>query len=492
MDYIKYILPGFFLLTGCMVGPKYSPPDSPLPSEFEEKGAVSQGDESLTRWWKQFDDPLLNELIDQALIANYDLKIAVERIEQTRAQYRIEKSYLWPEIDLNATATRSQISQNLISPSVPHPGGGSFLPKILNIFQVGFDAIWELDLFGKFRHARQAAYYTYEATQEEAQSVLLSLVSEVAVTYSNIRALQNKIDLTKQKIEADEEDLSITQALFTAGLDSEIQISTLVSTVESDKATLPSLETSLKQSIYTLAYLLGRAPEGFSATFSTLMPVPSGEGKVPLGLPSDLLRRRPDVKSAERGLAAATEEIGMAVADLFPHIGLTGISLGSGNKVGSSIGFESNRLKTLLTVPSRMLSFGAGINWNLIDFGRVRAQIDVKNSVQRQALLSYEQTVIASLKDVEGALVAYFQEGVRKESLNRKVEADRVTHKITEDLYRIGLANEKEVIQTRKALLSSLSTLVESEQSLFGDLVALYKAIGGNWDPSHQVEEESL
>ncbi len=476
-----------------MVGPKYKEPEMCMPQAFEEmKNGEANAD--LREWWKQFQDPVLDGLIAEALQANYDLRIALEKIEQARGQYRVEKSHLWPEIDFNATAIRSRISQNFLpEQSTPLGRKADFIPTFLNIFQVGFDALWELDFFGKFRHAKRAAYYTWEATKEDAQSVLLSMVSEVAITYVNVRALQKKIDLMRKKIEADEKELAITQTLFQIGLDSEIQNTTLISQVETDRAALPVLESSFKQAVYTLAYLVGRQPEGFFEIIQETRPIPSGSSKVPALLPSELLRRRPDVRSAERQLAAATEQVGAAVADLFPHISLTGISLGGGNQAGSSIGLEGNKLSKVFKSASRMFSIGANINWNVIDFGRVRGKIDVQNALQKEALLTYEQTVLSSLKDVESALVSYFEEENRKDSFMQKVAADARTLEIMEGLYDIGLANVMQVLDARKNLLVSESSQVESEQALTGDLIALYKAMGGEWvsDPQNPVEKKS-
>ncbi len=469
-----------------MVGPKHREPKTEMPGQFEESQSQEASNADLRQWWKQFNDPVLDCLIEEALVANYDLRIAIEKIEQTRAQYRIERSYLWPEIDFNATATRTRISQNLFPPR-PTPAGatgsGSFLPVFLNIFQVGFDAIWELDFFGKFRHEKKAAHYTWEATKEDAQSVLISMLSEVAVTYVNIRALQKKIELTKRKIAADEREVAITVDLFQIGLDNEIQITTLISSLETDRASLPVMESSFKQAVYALAYLLGRQPEGLIQMFQEIKPIPSSHDKIPVGLPSDLLRRRPDVRSAERQLAAASEQIGSAIADLFPRIALTGISFGAGNQAGSNIGFESFKLSKLLQSASRMFSVGAGLNWDLLDFGRVRGKIDVQKSLHRQALLTYEQTVIGSLKDVESALVAYFEEQKRLDSFTQKVTADQQTLEMTQGLYEIGLVNEIQLLDAQKNLLDSENLLTGSEQSLAGDLIAVYKALGGTWQP---------
>lgn len=484
---MKYVLPSLLIfaccMPCCMVGPKYQKPEVCMPSAFEEASGEEETieDDELCHWWKQFDDPVLDNLLNEAIQANYDLLIAIEKIQQARSQYRVERSHLWPEIDFNATATRTRISQNLFPPPPKGAPTGGIFPVFLNVFQVGFDAIWEIDFFGKFRRQKRAAYYKWEATKEDAENVLISMLSEVAINYVGVRALQKKIGLLRDKIEADEEELAITKCLYEIGIDNEMQITTLISLIESDRAALPVLETSLKQTVYALAYLLGRQPEGLYEELQEERPIPSGHNRVPIGLPSDLLRRRPDIRSAERQLAAANEQIGAAVADLFPHVSLTGISFGGGNRGGSSVGFESAELNKLFTAPSRMFSVGAGVYWDVFDFGRVRGNIAVQNSLQKQALLAYEQTVIASLKDVESALVAYFEEEKRQASFREKVAADSRTLEITEGLFAIGLATELQVLEARKALLASESDLVESEQSLTGDLIGIYKALGGEW-----------
>lgn len=472
-------------MVGCMVGPKYHKPETCMPTKFEECTSERGADEDLCQWWKQFQDPVLDCLICEALENNYDLRIAVEKIYQARAQFRVENSRLWPEFDFIATAIRNRISQNLLPPpSISLPGlsqGDGIFPTNLNIFQVGFDAIWELDFWGKFRHSRNAAYYNWEATSDDAISVMISMLSEVAVNYVNIRALQQKIDLTKKKIEADEQELRITQDRFKIGLDNEIQVNTLLASIASDKSSLPALETTFKQTVYALAYLLGRQPEGFIDIFQEVMPIPSGIDRVPVGLPSDLLRRRPDVRSAERQLAAATENVGVAVAELFPHIMLTGFSLGAGNRTGATVGLESAEFGKLFKWSSRIFSIGGALYWNVFDFGKRRGNIAIQNSLARQAFLNYEQTVLASLQDVEGALTAYFEEQKQIVFFTEKVDADRRTYDITQSLYKIGLANESQVLQARKTLLVSENSLIDSRQSLVGDLIALYKAIGGNW-----------
>jgi NodT family efflux transporter outer membrane factor (OMF) lipoprotein len=475
-----------------MVGPNYKKPEIAMPAKFieEKKEEAASSDCDLCQWWKQFNDPQLDALLAEALVANYDFRIALEKIHQARAQYRIERSYLWPEIDLNAVGTRSLISQNYLfgsraGTSSTTSGSTSGSLPFLNLFQVGFDAIWELDFWGKFRRAKNAAHDQWEATIEEANAVLITVISEVAIDYVTIRALQQKIDLTRKKIEADIGELDLADVRFEAGLGDEIQVDTLLATLEADSATLPVLETSLKQTIYALAFLLGRQPESLATEFNEIKPIPSGLAKVPVGLPSDLLRRRPDVRQAERQLAAATEQIGVAFADYFPHISLTGTTFAGGSEGGASYGFQSERLNNLFTAKSHYWSVGPSIIWNLIDFGRIRANVAVQNSIQKQALLSYEQIVVSSLKDVESALVAYFEEQKRNALIHDQVIADLRALELTEDLYQAGLANESQVLEARKTVFDAESALVDSDQAVTSDLISLYKALGGNWECSY-------
>ena len=485
MKHLLYFL--FIAFTGCMVGPNYKKPETEMPVSFEEKNkAEIVSDADLCQWWKQFEDPLLNSLIEEAVQGNFDWRIALEQIIEARAQVKIQNSYLWPEIDLNAAATRSRFSSNLftsssstnstaagVSPSSVVSGNNfPVAGTIQNFFQVGFDAIWELDFFGKFRRGKQAAIDLWEASKDSAQNVLITMISEIAKDYLSIRSLQQQIKLLKETIGIDERALELAQVLFDAGLDNQIQVENLISTLEEDLAALPVLETSLKQTIYTLAVLLGKQSEGFAQKFIEEAPIPSGSGRVPAGLPSDLLRRRPDIRMAERQLAAATEQIGIAVAGLFPHISLT----------GNTFGFESNQQNKWLIGPSRYWNIGPLLNWDILDFGRTLGQIAVQNSLQRQALLVYEQAVVSSLKDVEGALVAYFEEQKRLLDFEYQVAANFRSLELTKDLFQAGLVDESQVLTSWKTWNESKNNLIQSQQALTSDLVALYKALGGEWE----------
>lgn len=476
---MKYLLL-LILLGGCMVGPKYNAPQLEMPQQFAE-GMAPLTDAELLQWWKQFGDPTLDSLIETVIAGNYDFRIAVEQIIEARAQLQIQSSFLWPTIDLTATAIRQRFSQNLFTTASNAEAfasgraasgiGAMTGPPVQNFFQIGFDAVWELDFWGKFRRGKQAAYDQWEASQFLADNVMLTVVAEAARDYVSIRSLQQQIELLKKKIAADVRELELMQVLFDAGLDNEIQIQTQIAALETDRSQLPVLETSLKQLIYALAVLMGKQPESCSHAFDEVRPLPIFSGKVPAGLPSDLLRRRPDIRASERQLAAATEQIGIAVSGLFPSISLT----------GNDYGFESNKLHKLFNRKSSIWGIGPSINWDLIDFGKTTGQIDVANSLQRQALLSYEQTVISALQDVEGALVAYFEEQKRNEDLVEQTAADTRTLALTEDLLQAGLVSQLQELAALKTLLNAQITQIQSDQAVASDLISLYKALGGNW-----------
>lgn len=483
-------------MTGCKVGPNYHKPEIAMPDTFiESKKGEEISDKDLCTWWEHWNDPLLNSLVREAVVGNFDLRIALEKIIEARSYYRIESSYLGPAVNLQALATRSRFSQNIFTnasdaelidsgtapsgagdtgSSTATPKGSIFGPSLQNFFQVGFDAVWELDIWGKLRRSQKASLDEWEAVQMQAQDVLLTTISEVVRAYVTIRSLQQQINILEKKIVLEKRDLFLRRCLQMAGLDSQRPVEEMIVALEQDLANMPILETSYKQTIYALAVLLGRQPESLISTFVEIQPIPSSFGKVPAGLPSDLLRRRPDIKAAERHLAAATENIGVAISDYFPQISLT----------GNAYGYESNQQNNWIVPGSRYWTIGPNVQWNLLNFGRTRAQVSIADSTQKQALLSYEQVVIESLKDVEGALVAYFDEQKRAHHLLEEKEASCRFSQMTEDMCNAGLIDEMELLQAQKNVLDIENKCLQSQEALASDLISLYKALGGDWECS--------
>ena len=460
----KSLILSLLFLTGCAVGPNYHTPEITMPSSYETPMALSEEEEvELRSWWTQFDDPMLNVLIHEAISQNLDLKIAVEKINQVRAQYQIKAAELAPKIDMTAEQQRTRISQNLFD--APFLG-----PPTQSFYRVGFDASWEIDIFGKRRREKESAFYEYEAERENARDVYITLLGEVAQSYIEIRSLQHQIDITKRQIFIQRELLDLTTSLFDAGLSSEIDEKEIQALLEATRATLPPLEITLKQTIHGLATLLGKAPENFEDEFAQAAPIPLSTQEIPLGLPSDLLRRRPDIRQAERLLAAATANVGAAIADLFPRFSLLG-----------NYGFQSNGYGRWIQAQSRSWAIGPSMDWPIFHFGRIRENIKAQNSLQEQALLSYEQTILTALEDVENSLVGYYKEEERRSRLEREVAAKHRAYELKRELYLSGLADFQTFLQADQDLLTSQNDLIASTEKLSTSLVALYKALGGEW-----------
>lgn len=477
--FLIFTLNLLLFLSGCMVGPNYRQPEPVMPTVFYENRQEETNDieEDLSCWWNSFNDPFLNELLAETLQGNFDLKIVLEKIYQARATFWTQVAALLPEIDSDAQAIRSRTSQTLTT--------SRFLrfPAIQNFYQIGLDAIWEIDLFGGLRRAERAAYCTWQSIAEEARNVRIVVLSEVATIYTNICALQQNVDIAQQTIALDQDLLSLATTRFQAGVTNQQEVEGALAILEADRAALLSIETSLKQAVYSLAVLLGRTPESLVEQFAIPRAIPNALGKIPIGLPSDLLRRRPDIRSAERQIASATEQIGVAVADLFPKISLTGSSssFSSNPLQGSNFGYASNSFNKLFTAPSRIWGLGALISLPIFDFGKRLAVIDEQISLEYQALFNYEKTVIAALQEVESDLVAYFNEEQRLMDLNREETAYRKSLDLTVNLYQAGLASYTQVLQAKETWLTSLISISNSQQALTVNLIALYKALGGGW-----------
>lgn len=470
------------IASGCMVGPDYHPPLTPMPEEYSEDREDETyvvSDEDLVQWWTVFCDPFLNELLEESIAGNFDYRIALEQVLQARAQYWVQFTQVLPEFDGSFTATRFKTSQAFASQS----SSTTTISPYQNFFQCGFDAVWQIDLFGGLRRAARAAYDSWEAAGETAQAVKITVLSEVANTYAVITSFQEKVSIAKQVVDVDQELLLLASQRAVAGLANDQEVETAKASLELDQAALKAFEITLRQTIYSLAVLLGREPETLLEDFQEIRPIPQAEGKIPAGLPSDLLRRRPDIRSAERQLAAATEQIGVAVANLFPQVSLTGssTSFASNPLQGANIGWSSDRIKKLFTPLSEIWGYGAFVSFPVFDFGKRDAAIDVQIALREQAYLNYQKTVITALQEVEQALTAYFNEEERLRHLAASVDASRKSLDLSTDLYQSGLANFTQVMQAKQIWLAALNTWTDSRQALTTDLIAIYKALGGDW-----------
>ncbi|MFA6286282.1 MAG: efflux transporter outer membrane subunit [Opitutaceae bacterium] len=458
---------GLLTMAGCAtVGPDYHPPESSPPEKWSEAGnADSPVGEmtAATKWWTLFSDPTLNDLVEKAVAANHDLRIARARILQARAQHLIARKNFGPTLDGSAGYTRERASINADS------SGGRVSPDS-DLYQAGFDAAWEIDLFGKKRRAVEAARAEVSASEEMWGDTLVTLVGEVARNFIEMRGLQQRLVLARATIATQEDALELARVRFTAGLTSELDVVQAVTLVTGTRSDLPTLEAQRQKSIHRLAVLLGREPGALLAELSQDGPVPSAPPDVPVGLPADLLRRRPDVRAAERRLAAATAQIGVQTAELFPTFSLTG-----------SAGLASASMSNWWESGSRFWSFGPTVQWRIFDAGRIRAAVRVKTALQDEALADYEKTVLTSLQEVEDALVDYAKERVRHEALRERVASAARAVELASELYRNGLTDFLNVLDARRSQYQAEDLLAQSTQAVSTNLVALYKALGGGW-----------
>jgi NodT family efflux transporter outer membrane factor (OMF) lipoprotein len=462
------LLAGLLLLVGgCAVGPNYHPPHTAASANWSEPqlGGETNSPVQVVEWWKTFNDPELDSLIRRAVQGNQDLRLAEARLREARAT-RLHAAWDFaPTIGSSASYTREKLSQNALQFNFP----GQKLEYAL--YDAHFDATWEIDVFGSKRRTLEEATASMGASQEDLRDVLVTLLGDVARNYLEVRGAQQRLVIARNNIKAQSDSIELTQARFKAGLTSELDVKQAQALLATTEATVPTMQTTLKQAIHELGVLLGQEPGALLAELSRDEPIPATPPSVPVGLPSDLLRRRPDVRRAERQLAAATAQIGVQTAELFPKFSL-----------GGTAGLQSLSASDWFTGGSRYWSMGPTVTWRLLDFGRIRAQIKVADAQQEQALATYEQTVLISFRDVENALVAYANEQTRYQALNESVTANRRALEIANELYSKGLGDFLNVLDSERSLFGAEDQLVDSQRTVTENLVALYKALGGGWE----------
>jgi outer membrane protein, multidrug efflux system len=473
-------LAAFLLLSaGCTVGPNYTRPDTVVPQQWAEiPERINTGSADVVQWWTTFGDESLNSLIERAARSNKNLQVAQARIREARAQRIIAGAAGLPTLTASGSYTRSSRSSAFSSTlgTGSSLGTGSGLvgggaSGAFDLFQVGLDASWEIDIFGGVRRSVEAATAHLEASQEDWRNTLVTLLGEVATNYFVLRGSQHRLAVARANIKAQQQTVELTQGLLAAGLNSELEVAQARTQLASTEAQVPPLETSITQSIHQLGVLLGSEPETLMRELSPERAIPPAPPQVPVGLPSDLLRRRPDVRRAERQLAAATAQIGVATAGLFPSFSLTG-----------SAGYQSTRGSNLFSSGNQYWSYGPGINWPFFQGGRVLANIEVQNALQQQALLAYESTVLTALQDVEDAIAAYSNNQVAEVSLTQAANSSRQAAQIARELYQKGLVSFLNVLQSQATLFLAEDRLAQNDQQVATTLVGLYKALGGGWE----------
>ena len=461
-----------FTIHGCAVGPDYVRPETPTRQAWhtELKGGLTaepMDPETLASWWKTLNDPTLSTLIHRTVSSNLDLKSARARVLEARARRGVAQADLFPTLDTGGSATWSRSSEET--------GNG----KTRDLYAVGFDAGWELDLFGGARRSVEAAEADLQASQENLRDVLVSLLGEVALNYVEVRTYQIRLVVAEANLAAQEEIYQLTQVRYQAGLSDELAIQQARYSLEETRSQIPNLRTGLEEARNRLAVLVGEQPGAVHADLAEPQPIPVPPLKVAVGVPADVLRRRPDVRQAERELAAQTARVGVATADLYPKFALNG-----------SIGLEAFSLGKLFSAHSDTFSGGPRITWPIFDAGAIQQNIEVQSALQEQALAQYEAAVLHTLEEVENALVAYAEEQSRRNTLRKGAEAAQQAVELSTYKYQAGVIDFGDVLDAQRSLLSFQDRLAQSEGTVSSNLITLYKALGGGWTSLAPDDEE--
>jgi multidrug efflux system outer membrane protein len=458
------------MFAGCAVGPDYHREDAQAPASWSSalQNGVTGGD-TQSAWWTSFHDSELDALIRRAAQSNLDLRAAESRLRQARALREGSAADFGPTVNASASALKQLQSkdQPLIG-SLPLPPSFPFEYKV---YQAGFDAAWEIDVFGGKRRALEVADAELQGTAEARNDVLVSVLAEVARDYIELRGAQQRLEIARRAVTLQQETVELNEARLRGGVATDLDLRREAALLASVQASVPPLETAVRSAMYSLAALLGRQPDELVAELTPTSVVPPTPPEVPIGLPSDLLRRRPDVRNAERQLAAETARIGVAKSNWFPKFSLTG-DFGS-ESVSTGKWFESS---------SRFWSFGPNFQWRLFDFGRVRAEVNAQTAVQEESLVAYQKAVLTSLREAESAVVAYAQEQNRRRALAEAVADDQRSLELANALYAKGRVNYLDVLDVRRNLYQATDLLAQSDQAVSVDLIALYKALGGGWE----------
>ncbi len=467
---------------GCMVGPDYKRPETKVPETWNGQEVVTPGTPSktttnsaaLVEWWGNFKDPTLSSLVEMAIRANLDLRQAESRIRQARAALGVTGAPLYPEIDANLQYQRSSrsTSQAVSGGGAVGPSGLATTGAFTELFQVGLDASWEIDIFGGTRRNIEAAGADLKASVEDRRDVLVTLVGDVGNNYLSLRGFQQQLAVARQNLEAQKKTASIIRRRFEVGTVSKLDLVNADAQVATTASTIPLFESSARAAIYSLGVLLGREPAALEKDLIKAGPIPPHPPEVPVGLPSELIRRRPDIRRSEAQLHAATARIGVATADLFPKFNLTG-SFGVSSSDLTKLGNLSN---------SKFWSFGPSVTWPIFAGGRIWWNIKVQDALAEQALLTYQKTVLTALKDVETALVAYAKEQQRRQALDEAVANNRQAVDLAMKLYIAGKTDFLNVTTAQRNLFVNEDLLVQSIRTVDTNLIALYKALGGGWE----------
>lgn len=475
------------ILAGCKVGPDYHPPKNDIPNAWHEVKPMTATAEAKPEeqkpaeldkkalaeleWWKQFNDPVLDAIIEKGLQQNYDLKIAKARIAQARAQLSQARSALLPDVDIIATGEREA---NEIA------FGSTTIPKPFNIFQTGFDATWELDVFGGNRRIMEAVGALFGASKADMAEARVSVLAEIARTYINIRQYQAQVAAAQDTVHEEEDNLKIRQELFHAGSTSESDAIAARTSSMQAKSQLLNYQSLLAASEYNLDLLLGENPGASHELVAEVKPVPVADKEIVLAAPADVIANRPDIRAAERRLAADNAKIGAQTAKLFPEISL-----------GGFFGFFSPKADNLLNAQSKAWNVNGGLNWPILNYNEINAGIHLAKAQRQEALEIYKKSVTAALVDVETSLSNYNKQEETRTLADKTVAETQHALDIANMRYKSGLDALTEVLGVQKTFYASKMQAAAVTAGSAQDFIAVYKSLGGGWQPQKKTDQQA-
>jgi NodT family efflux transporter outer membrane factor (OMF) lipoprotein len=444
------------LLAGCVtVGPDYAAPQT-APAALQQAGAIDYvTDRPVATWWSQFDDPVLDQLVRESLLANLDVRIAVSRVNEARAVFSERRLDLAPHVTMGVEGTRSK---------QPVEGQGRVET---DSYSAGFDAAWELDLFGRVRRNTEAAHADLQAQRNDLQAMQVTVAAEVARNYFELRGTQKRLDVSRRILQTLGETQRLTESRFDLGAGSQLEVQSSLARVRAVEAEVPMLEAAEGQSRHRLAVLVGKRPGELDMLLAP-REAPAFAKALPIGDTTELLRQRPDVRAAERRLAAATARVGVATADLFPRVSLRGF-----------IGFLSGGWGNLVNGDNRAWQVTPSISWAAFDMGSVRARLRASEAQSDGVAAQYEKTVLGALEETENALLSYAkQQAQLKLRLEQSVAARRAAE-LAEVRYRAGSSDFLTLLDAQRTQLAADDALAQAEAGVNVGVVAIYKSLGG-------------
>jgi NodT family efflux transporter outer membrane factor (OMF) lipoprotein len=481
---IAPLLATFTLLSACAVGPTFEPPQPVHPDVWQTDATTTALKsqpvaESLdSQWWKVFNDPTLNELVTRAQSANLDLRMATLRLAQSREQRRAVAGNRWPTVNASASYQRqrqSEVGVNTRMIDIIGPPGNrdtiiDALAEPFDVYQAGFDASWELDMWGRVHRSVESADASVAAGVEELHDAQLSLMAEVARNYVELRGIQDQQRIATDDVAAGADLLKLTEYRAAGGLVTDLDVQRQRGRLAEARSRVPQLQQQESQVINALALLLGEQPRALQAQLSSMTAAPAVPPKIAIGVPAEVARRRPDIRRAEARLHAATADIGIAVADLYPRITLTG-----------SFMQQSLDTSDFADWGARQWVVGPSLQLPIFDGARRRATVDLRKLQQQEAAVSYQRTVLRAWHEIDNALTAYTTEQARNDELAESVSASRAAYELANTRYEHGLTDFLVALDAQRTLLQAERAYSDSTTTISTQLVALYKALGGGW-----------